>query len=199
MNRTTARTTALAAVLAAATAACASLDPRPDRSRYFSLPTEPPAAPSDAPAVSLGLGPVTLPPYVDRPELATRVGPAEIAYAADSRWAAPLGELVRHALEEDLRARLPARDVVRWPWPLGNPPDVAVSVDVLRFEADAAGGATLEARWVVTAPGQAPATGRTLVQEPGPRGDAAASALSLSRALGALASEIAATARRALR
>jgi uncharacterized lipoprotein YmbA len=187
--------TALLILLAASIAACASLEPRPDRSRYYTLPPASAAATSAAPLASLGLGPVTLPPYVDRPEIATRVGAAEVAYGPDARWAAPLAEMVPRALAEDLRGRLPARDVIRWPWPLGSPPEVAVAVDLLRFEADAAGGATLEARWTVAVRGRAPATGETRVREAGPAGDAAASVAALGRALGALAADLAAAAR----
>jgi uncharacterized lipoprotein YmbA len=88
-----------------------------------------------------------------------------------------------------------AGEVVRWPWPLGAPPDVSASVDLLRFEADAAGGATLEARWTVTPRGRALVTGETRVRERGAPGDTAGSVAALGRALGALARDIAATAR----
>ncbi len=127
---------------------------------------------------------MTLPPYLSRPEIATRLGPEQIAYATSDRWAAPLDELVARALAEDLRAGLPAGEVVRWPWPLGAPPDVSASVDLLRFEADADGGATLEARWTVTLRGRAPVTGETRVRERGAPGDTAGSVAALGRALG---------------
>jgi len=174
----------------------ACLGPRTETSRYYTLPADRPAAgAAAAPVGSLGLGPVTLPPYLSRPEIATRLGPEQIAYATSDRWAAPLDELVARALAEDLRARMAAGEVVRWPWPLGAPPDVSASVDLLRFEADAAGGATLEARWTVTPRGRALVTGETRVRERGAPGDTAGSVAALGRALGLLARDIAAAAR----
>jgi uncharacterized lipoprotein YmbA len=127
--------------------------------------------------------------------MATRLGPEQIAYASSDRWAAPLDELVARALAENLRVGLPAGEVVRWPWRLGAPPDASASVDFLRFEADAAGGATLEARWTVTLRGQAPTTGETRVREGGATGDAGGSVAALGRALGVLARDIALAAR----
>jgi uncharacterized protein len=172
----------------------ACLAPRTDASRYFTLPTVgPPAA--GTPVASLGLGPVTLPPYLSRPEVATRLGPEQIGYSSIDRWAAPLEDLAIQALGEDLRARLPARDVVRWPWPLGTPPDIAASVDFVRFEGDQAGGATIHARWTVTARGRSPVAGETRLHEPGAPGDVPGSVAALGRALGALAADLAGAAR----
>lgn len=173
-------------------AAC--LGPRTDASRYFTL--SPPASPAAGPGVALaGVGPVTLPPWLSRPEVAIRVSPEEVAYAQSDRWAAPLEDLVTGALAEELRARLPAREVVRWPWPLASPPDVAVSVEFLRLEAEASGGATLEARWTVSLRGRAPVGGETRVREGGPAGNVPASVAALGRALARLASDVAAAAR----
>ena len=182
------------AVLVALSILPACLGPRVDTSRYFTLP------PAGSPAAgvlvaSVGLGPVTLPPYLSRPEVATRLGPEQIAYSTNDRWAAPLEDLAFQALSEELRARLPAREVLRWPWPLGAPPEVGVSVEFLRFESDAAGGATLQARWTVSARGRAPAAGETRLHEGGAPGDVPGSVAALGRALGALAADIAAAAR----
>jgi uncharacterized protein len=176
-------------------AAAGCLAPRTDASRYFTFPAAGAAAPGPATAV-VGLGPVTLPPWLARPEVAVRVSPEEVAYATDDRWAAPLEDLVAGTLAEELRARLPAREVVRWPWPLGAPPDLSVSVEFLRLEADAAGGATLEARWTLSPRGRPSVTGETRVREPGPKGDVPASVAALGRALGRLAADLAAGAGR---
>jgi uncharacterized lipoprotein YmbA len=182
------------AVLVALAILPACLAPRVDASRYFTLPAA--GAPSGGtPFASVGLGPVALPSYLSRPEVATRLGPEQIAYSANDRWAGPLEDLAFRALSEELRARLPAREVLRWPWPLGAPPEVGVSVEFLRFEFDAAGGATLQARWTVSVRGRAPVNGETRLRETGAPGDVPGSVAALGRALGALASDLAAAAR----
>jgi hypothetical protein len=179
------------AVVAAAVLLPGCLGPRPDASRYFTLPT-PATSPAPGPGVaSLGLGPVTLPPYVARLEIASRTGPDEIRYAASDRWAAPLDEMVARALAAEFRARVPAREVVRWPWPLQSPPEATVSVDFVRLEEDAAGGATLEALWTATVRGGPAVSGETRVKEPGVAGDTPGSVAGLGRALGRLAADVA--------
>ncbi len=184
------------AILAALSFLPACLGPRVDGSRYFTLAAAgAPAA--GVPVAVLGLGPVTLPPYLARPEVATRIGPEQLSYSSTDRWAAPLEDLVAAALGEGLRAGLPAREVVRWPWPLGTPPDVAASVEFLRFEADAAGGATLHARWTVTVRGKPPLTGETRLHEGGAAGDVPGSVAAMGRALGRLAADLATAARTA--
>jgi uncharacterized protein len=184
------------AIVAALSLLPACLGPRVDGSRYFTLPAA--GAPAEGvPVAVLGLGPVTLPPYLSRNEIATRVSPEQVTYAGNDRWAAPLEEQVGRALAEEMRSRLPAREVVRWPWALSPGPDVAVAVDFLRFEADAGGGATLQARWTVTAPGRPPLTGETRLHEGGAPGDTPGSVVAMGRALGRLAADLAAAARAA--
>jgi len=179
------------AVVAATVLLPGCLGPRPDTSRYFTLPS-PTTAPATGPAVAtLGVGPVTLPPYVARLEIATRAGPDEIRYAANDRWAAPLDEMVVRALADELRARVPAREVIRWPWPLQAPPGATVSVDFVRLEEEVTGGATLEARWTATVRGGPAVSGETRVKEPGAPGDTPGSVAALGRALGRLAAEVA--------
>jgi len=186
------------ALLAALSLLPACLGPRVDGSRYFTLPTAgAPAA--GAPVPTVGLGPVTLPAYLSRPEVAVRIGPEQLSYSSTDRWAAPLEDLVAAALGEELRAALPARDVVRWPWPLGAPPDVAASVEFLRFEGDAAGGATLQARWTVSAHGKPPVSGETRLHEGGTPGDVPGSVTALGRALERLAADLASAARASAR
>ena len=187
----------LAAAVALSSLLAGCLGPRVDSSRYFTLAATGPEVAAGAPVASVGIGPLTLPPYLSRPEVATRIGPDQLAYATNDRWAAPLEDLAVQALSEGLCARLPARDVVRWPWPLGSPPDVAASVEILRFEGDATGGATIEARWVVTARGRPPVRGQTTRHEPGAPGDVPGSVAALGRALGAVAADLAAAARTA--
>ncbi|HVP66516.1 MAG TPA: PqiC family protein [Anaeromyxobacteraceae bacterium] len=170
----------------------ACLNPRPDTSRYYTLSADrvqPP--PGRRVVAALGLGPVVLPPYLDRSEFALRIGPDEIAYASDERWAAPLADLFARALAEDLRALVPAAQVVPWPYSPASPPDISVAVDVLRFEADASGKVSFEARFSLRGGGKVLAQGETRFQESVTARDTPAAAASLSRAIAALARDVA--------
>jgi len=182
-------------LLVAAGAGGCVFEPRPDDTRYYTLSPEagPPAA-ARGTAPSLGLGPITWPPYLARRELATRLGPEQIGYSAVERWAAPLDEIFQRALAEDLRARVPAREVVLWPWSRSASPDLAVSVHVLRFESEAAGAAVFDARWTLqgSAGGPALASGETRFREAVSPSDAAAAVAALARGIGSLARDVAA-------
>ncbi len=117
---------ALAALLTPA--ACAS-----PPTRTFMLDAPPPAAPPVAVsplAAPLHVDAVHLPPWMDRPELVRRVGAREVKVDDFARWSAPVAQLARRTLTEDLMARLPRGAVV---FPDSPVPQGAVGlvVDVL--------------------------------------------------------------------
>jgi hypothetical protein len=112
-------------------AGCAS----PVELRYVTLaPADPPAARGDGP--SLAVGPVTLPDYLLRGDLAERSGPHRISYRRDRRWAEPLDHGIQRVLVANLAARLDSAAVREFPGP-GPAADHRVSLRVHRFEAEA--------------------------------------------------------------
>ncbi|WP_242342836.1 PqiC family protein [Anaeromyxobacter terrae] len=183
---------ALAAPLALV-AGCLTLGPRSEPARWYVLEAEASAPGSTRPPMPvLGVGPVRLPAYLDRPEIVTRAGPARVEVASADRWAAPLDVLFTGVLAEDLRAAVPAREVLGWPWPVSASPEWSVSVEVLRFEGEPDGSAVLEARWAVRRGGALAKQGVTTARERGAAPGVAATVAALSRAIGALARDIAA-------
>ena len=174
-------------------AGCLSLGPRPERTRYYILEAEASSPePTRPPMPVLGIGPVRLPAYLDRREIATRSGPTRLEVASVDRWAAPLDVLFTSVLAEDLRAAVPAREVLGEPWPVGAAPEWSVSVDVLRFEGELDGTAVLEARWIVRRGGTLAKQGVTIARERGAAPEVTATVAALSRTIGALARDIAA-------
>jgi uncharacterized lipoprotein YmbA len=169
---------------------------RPDPSTFFALAS---SESSDGTAagswdVALGLGPVAIPAYLDRPQLVSRVGPNELKLAADARWAEPLREGIARTLRQDLATASGARQVALYPWPITTRVDLAVGVDILRFEPDARGAVELAARWTIreTAHGHVLAVHDSHVTEPVEGAGNGAEVAALSRALAELAREIAA-------
>jgi len=139
--------------------ACGVLDPRPDTSRYFLLrAVADPAAGAPLDDLVLGLGPVTLPDYLDRNEMLDVVGPYELKYSGQNRWVEPLGAQVRRTLAENLGTMLRPDAVLDYPWFTtdGVTLQVEVAFDAIRL--DDAGAWVGSAEWVL----RDPASGRAL-------------------------------------
>jgi hypothetical protein len=183
-------------VLTMLLAGCSPLAPRPDASRYYVL--TPPSAPEpppgkDAAAVVIGLGPVALPSYLARPEVATRVGPNQISYSPVARWAAPLPTTIAQVLADTVEAELGAAEVIPFPSFGAARVDYVVEIGLRRFECDGEGAATLAAVWTIRdAHGRAALPTRaTAVSEPVNASGTAAEVAALSATLGDLARDIA--------
>src|SRR5438094_536718 len=76
----------------------------------------------------LGLGPVAIPGYLDRPQLVTRVGANEVQLAAVARWGEPIREGIVRVLRQNLMAASAARAVIVYPWTSAAPVDLAAAV-----------------------------------------------------------------------
>lgn len=167
-----------------------------DHSRFYVL-TENSAASTRttaiSPATTIALGAVQLPAALDRPQMARRLNSDEISYAEYDRWAGPLDEMVRRVLIADLDGRLGPGMTLIENNPM-SPANRTIALNILRFDADAAGLVTLKARWEVLgrAGSLAGAPRNTMIVKPGSGRDAEAVAATMSRALAELSSDIAA-------
>jgi hypothetical protein len=196
--------TCIASALAITLAGCSAiartiLAPQQDTSKFYVLtPTaDPPSAAASAqsPAgdFTLGLGPVKLPPYLDRPEVVTRTSPNQLDLSKTDRWGESLQNNFNSVLSRDLAAQLGTQQIVLFPWYNTTHIDLAVQVEVYRFETDSQGNAQLSAKWTVL-----DSTGKNILytaetnlsqqSKPGDTSDAAAA---LSRTVGDLSREIA--------
>ena len=125
---------------------CASSPP----TRLYVLPsmtgaeTASPAAPRD---LTIGVGPVTLSPYLDRLPIVTRASRARLVLGEFDQWAASLQDLVTRALAENLSLLIPTERVVLHPWSRTVELDYQVTVDVMQFDAGPSGEVVLAARW----------------------------------------------------
>ncbi len=179
---------------------CGGLSAKPDSSRFFTLSALP--APEDAAkknsgdssGISLGIGPITLPGYLDRQEIVTRVAPNQINLAENDRWAEPLEENFSRVLSQNVAALLRADRVNAYPWPIDKKPVYLVEVEVIRFEANTAQEAQLAARWTVRNSGKKDSLRyrETRLSRPAKARSTEASVAALSEALGDLSREVAA-------
>ena len=127
---------------------CASSPP----TRFYVLPsltgaeTAPPAAQRD---LIIGVGPVTLHPYLDRPQIVTRASQARLILGEFDQWGAPLRDSVTRSLAENLALLVSTDRVVLYPWSRTTVPDYQVTVEVLQFDAGPGGEVILAARWQI--------------------------------------------------
>jgi uncharacterized lipoprotein YmbA len=182
---------ALAACLASASCA----DSQPTRFYTLAALTEAPgeAVAALPPGRPVGVGPVTLPPYLDRAQLVTRAGSNRVVLADFDSWAEPLQGLFARVLAENLAVLLETDDVLLLPQRRETPLAYQVEVDVTRFDVDTDGNAGLDARWWVFGRNgdKLLQSGRSTISEPTKVDDYTAAAAALSRALGAMSTEIA--------
>lgn len=95
----------------------------------------------------IGIGPISVPPYVERPEMVTRVAPNQLAFDEFHRWSEPLKDNVVRVFAADLDRLIGFERVVPYPWYRNTPLDYTVSVALLRFEPQGDGTVVLDARW----------------------------------------------------
>lgn len=187
-----------AAATAVAFAGCTSmLAPRPDPARFYLLtPTaDSTGAPSQISSADLtiGLGPIKLPSYLDRAEVVTRAAPNRIELSKTDRWGESLQNAFISVLSRDLAAQLGNRRIMTFPWYSTAHIDLQVQVEVYRFETDSRGDAQLSANWTILSGLDKKilySAESNLTQSSKP-GDATDGAAALSRTVGDLSREIA--------
>jgi uncharacterized protein len=163
--------------------------------RYVTLNAMPAdAPPATAPMTPIQLTAVHLPAVLDRLEVVTLAAPNRLTIDDSDRWGAPLAQMMRGTLAQDLLTRLPAGSFVVPDAP--TPPGTRkLVVTVLDATADASGTLTLQAEWTLLAghPDQAPLRQQVTLNSTLSGPDALAQAAALSRVLGELADRIAAS------
>jgi uncharacterized lipoprotein YmbA len=144
------------------------------------------------PGPALGLGPVSFPPYLDRPEIVHRSGNNELHFAGSHRWAEPLKTSFTRSLAENLSILLPTNRVTLYPWQRSTMYDYQIILDVTRFDADASGTAILSANWeIVQADGKTVSNRqKATYSEPAGSMDYSAIVAAQSRAVGRLSRDI---------
>lgn len=99
--------------------------------------------------VAVGIGPVDLAPYLDRPQIVKRRTLYELDLAEFHKWAEPLKDNVARVLEENLSHLLSTDRVLIFPWTGSADPDYQIPVNLKRFDSTVDGETILEAQWEI--------------------------------------------------
>lgn len=126
---------------------------------------EPAAAESD---ISVGISPVILAEYLDRPQVVTRLGANRMDLENFDNWVEPLEAIIRRVVARDIGTILDSERVVSIPQERFIPIDYRVDIVVNRFDSGPEEDATLEARWAVVddRSGDLSATNQSVFSEP---------------------------------
>ncbi len=162
------------------------------KSYYFLTPAGP--APTRA-GTAIGIGPVMVADYLDRPNLVYQQGSNRLALADSHRWAGDLEDNIASVLATNIGRRENTGDVRVYPWSHDGDLRYQVTVDVRQFHGTANGDAFIDAAWrVYSLPDRRQVVSRSwAATEPLAADGYDELAASLSRLLDRLAAEIAAT------
>lgn len=117
-------------------------------------------------AVSLVVGPVTIPDTVDRPQIVTRVGENAVTINEFARWAQPLKGDIARVIAADLAVLLNSQQISAFDGAYDPLTTWHVRLDVLAFDAVPEQVVTVDVQWVVRPPGKARSImGRSVARE----------------------------------
>lgn len=140
------------AIIAAAFAT-GCLGSSPNVSLFTMNATAVSSAASAPDGLAVGVGPINVPRYLDRPEWVTRPGGSTSELEVDDyrQWAGGFSDNVSSVLGENLGAKLGTQRVVVYPNPSAFALDYRVAVDIHEFEAIGGDALVLRATWVIRA------------------------------------------------
>ncbi len=99
--------------------------------------------------VSIGVGPVRLPDFLNTPRIATRNGTSRINYSEFHRWGGILDKDFLRVMSENLSVLLSTDQVKTYPWAGKGDPEIQVEFDVKQFDGEINDQVTLNVIWQV--------------------------------------------------
>lgn len=95
----------------------------------------------------VGVGPVRLVAYLERPQIVAREGDHLLKLEEFDRWGGTLETNITWVMADNLSRGLGTDAVVTYPWERAVVPDYQVSIDIRRFDLTADGEVHLSAQW----------------------------------------------------
>ena len=98
---------------------------------------------------SIGIGPVSMPTYLDKPQIVTNATRYQLDLAEFDQWAEPLGGNVTRVLVDNVSILMDSDRIHAFPANTAVRDDFQVAVDIVRYDCQVGGGCKLVARWSV--------------------------------------------------
>jgi len=151
--------------------------------------------PASANAPLIGLGPIRIPEYLNRPQMIVAIADNQYRLSEDHRWAERLDQNISLALFKALPRQLGTDRIVRYPWSRRQVVDYQVGIDILEFNVDASGQSRLIAQWFIKRKDKPTIDKRSIYQFPASTTDHAIMVKAQSQCLTKLGQEISVTLR----
>lgn len=140
----------------------------------------------------LGVLKVTVPAWLDRPQITGRGLSGQVVADEYARWGEPIAKGIQRVVAENLAALLPERRLVTAPFAPSVPVDLRLELTIDEAARQTDGSVRVAARWAVLAPGGVPLAQGRSSHSARPAAPGAAGVVSGSNeALAALSREIA--------
>ena len=118
-------------------------------SRFYTLSATARASPGGTSPYAVSVGPVTIPPAVDRPQIVSRIGPNQVRIDEFNRWASPLKADIARIVAENLSGQLGSARFPTFPQAAADEAAYRVTIDVLSLESVPGKSAAIDALWTV--------------------------------------------------
>jgi len=99
--------------------------------------------------VVIGVGPVKIPEYQDRPQIVTQDKEKMLKFAQFDRWGEPLDLGMRRLIGENLAVMLPEANFTLYPWNSSVPVKYQVVVEIIQLDSKLDEDMFLVAQWLV--------------------------------------------------
>jgi uncharacterized lipoprotein YmbA len=131
------------------------------RSNYYLLTSAVTEAPGgDSP--SLGIGPISVPEYLNRNSLVYSKHGNRLQISSTERWAEPLEAGIKRIMSANLASQLDTQDIRSYPWEPAQSPDYGVAVSLWQLDANEQ-RALLAAEWRIVHPATGDSVARRIV------------------------------------
>lgn len=97
--------------------------------------------------IGIGVGPVSLAEYLNRPNLVTQQGPNQLAFAEDHRWAGDLSASIARVTATNLGRQIKSGNVRTYPWLRDDEIRYQITLDIRQLHSEDDGYAVIEAGW----------------------------------------------------
>ncbi|MEM5787918.1 MAG: PqiC family protein [Syntrophobacteraceae bacterium] len=144
----------------------------------------------------IGLGPIGIPEYLNRPQIVTTSGTSKLELAEFHRWAEPLEQNFSRVLAENLSAQLPESRIVLFPWERSTTVNFQVKVSVVNFSGESGRRAVLDVRWSLIKAGKVSSEKHSVFEQPLKSGEIEELVMAQSRTVADLSRAVAEAIRR---